>query len=102
MAEASGFQPQTCWPRTRRSSDFRVLQVADSKKSGRPLLPILNRVAQLRACLSLANCYFAHDSSGFPRLATILRCAIWSFWSFCSSTSAPPWPGWSDLAARVP
>jgi hypothetical protein len=32
MAEASGFQPQTSWARTSRSSDFRVLQVADSNE----------------------------------------------------------------------
>jgi len=32
MAKASGFEQQTSWPRTRRSSDFRVLQVAASKE----------------------------------------------------------------------
>jgi hypothetical protein len=48
--------------------------------------------------LSLANCYFAHDSSGFPCLATILRCC----WSFFLFTSSPPWPGCSDLTASVP
>src|SRR6516162_4961176 len=42
-----------------------------------------NTTPRWRRCLfhnlSLANCYFAHDSSGFPRRTTILRCAIWSF-----------------------
>ena len=35
--------------------------------------------------LWLANCYFAHDSSGFPFPATILR---WAICSFCSQSSA--------------
>jgi len=29
--------------------------------------------------VSLANCYSAHNSLGFPVPATILRCAIWPF-----------------------
>jgi hypothetical protein len=35
--------------------------------------------------LWLANCYFAHDSSGFPFPATILRWAICSFFSQSSA-----------------
>jgi hypothetical protein len=45
--------------------------------------------------MSLANCYFAHDFSGFPVPSTIVRCAIWS-------TSSPPWHGCSNLAASIP
>ncbi len=52
----------------------------------------MNRVA------SLANCYFADDSSGFPVLIRILRCEIMSF---SSSNWSLPWPAFSDLAASA-
>jgi hypothetical protein len=76
-----------------RKNCFRRLQIYSCKDCGGYFVSLVGlkgvkyppRVIARTLCLWLANCYFAHDSSGFPFPATILR---WAICSFCSQSSA--------------